>query len=94
MGARLYDREAVFRATLDRCCTLVKGWDPKMDIIEELHKKKDESEVYSAPVALVLIPAVQISLVDLIRSKGVEPAGMKVLNLCSVKVLDQFLCLV
>lgn len=75
MGAELYQQEAVYRATLDHCSSLVKIWDSDIDIIEELHRESGESLVYSAPIALVVIPAIQIALVDLLASKGIKPAG-------------------
>lgn len=75
MGVNLYKEEPVFRATLDNCSSLVRGWDPNLNIVKELHKGKEESRVYSARLALVLIPALQMALVQLLRSKGVRPAG-------------------
>ena len=83
MGVSLYKEERVFRATLDHCSSLVRGWDPNLNIVKELHKGKDESRVYSARMALVLIPALQMALVELLRSKGVRPAG-NAKKLCTV----------
>ena len=75
MGVGLYKHDAVFRACMDRCCSLVNSWDPDIDVMEELRKEGGQSKVYSAPLSMVLIPAVQIALVNMLRSKGVEPAG-------------------
>ena len=75
MGLQLYQKEHVFRATLDHCSSLVKGWDPELDIVQELQRGWKDSKIYSARMALVIIPALQMALVDVLRSKGVEPAG-------------------
>jgi len=75
MGMRLYQKETVFRTTLDHCASLVKRWDPNLDIVKELEEVNEDSKIYTAPVALVLIPALQMALVELLKSKGVKPAG-------------------
>ena len=87
MGVSLYKEEPVFRATLDHCSSLVRGWDPNLNIVKELHKGKEESQVYSAHMALVLIPALQMALVQLLQSKGVRPAGndRKLCSVCDVR---------
>ncbi|CAD7702022.1 unnamed protein product [Ostreobium quekettii] len=75
MGAGLYRDEPVFKATLDRCSAAIQSWEVGLDIVEELHKQGADSNVTSAPKAMVLIPALQIALTDLLCSKGIKPAG-------------------
>eukprot|EP00803_Ostreobium_quekettii_P003477 evm.model.scf_39.5 EVM.evm.TU.scf_39.5 scf_39:30521-33540(-) len=75
MGVGLYRDEPVFRASLDRCSAAVKSWESSLNIVDELHKQGADSSITSAPKAMVVMPALQIALTDLLRSKGIDAAG-------------------
>ena len=76
MGWELYQASAVFRTSLDRqqrsLDTLPDGDRPDWSLIDELSAPKETSRVGIAAISQPLCTALQVALVDVLRTAGVE----------------------
>ena len=76
MGRRLLAEEPVFRAGVERCDALLREVEP-WSILDEIFAERDRSRLTSIaepPVFQTCVFALQMALVDLWRSWGVEPS--------------------
>lgn len=72
MGKKLYDEESSFRSVIDSCDALLMGrlgWS----LLDELEAPESMSRINETQVAQPLIFAIQIALVELLRSWGIAP---------------------
>lgn len=72
MGKKLYDDESAFRSVIDSCDALLMGrlgWS----LLDELDSPEHVSRIGETQVAQPLIFAIQIALVELLRSWGISP---------------------
>ncbi|MDI1477097.1 type I polyketide synthase [Polyangium sp. y55x31] len=72
MGRKLYEEESAFRSVIESCDALLApriGWS----ILDELDTTEAMSRLNETQVAQPLIFAIQIALVELLRSWGVAP---------------------
>jgi len=72
MGQKLYEAESAFRSVIDSCDALMTprlGWS----ILDELGATENVSRVAETQVAQPMIFAIQIALVELLRSWGISP---------------------
>ncbi|EDU45986.1 fatty acid synthase S-acetyltransferase [Pyrenophora tritici-repentis Pt-1C-BFP] len=78
MGAHLWDTNIIFRETIQKLDRFLQTMEtpPLWKIEHELHKGENDSRVYSAELGHPLCVAIQIALVDVIRSWGVIPHGV------------------
>ncbi|CAH0051130.1 unnamed protein product [Clonostachys solani] len=65
---------SIFRQTLTRLAEYFKELGASWDLEEELSKKADESRIDSAEFSQPIFTAIQIALIDLLRSYGVRPS--------------------
>lgn len=75
MGLQLYESEHVFKGVLDKCNRIIQDEGESLCLIEELRKSEEDSMLKSPNISLVLLPAIQIALVELLRSKGIKASG-------------------
>lgn len=75
MGVQLYNSEQVFRDVLDECNGFVQDEGGTFCLITELHKSETDSGVMPPNISLVLLPVVQICLVELLKFNGIEASG-------------------
>ncbi|WP_272419461.1 type I polyketide synthase [Polyangium jinanense] len=72
MGRKLYDEESAFRSVIDSCDALLTGrlgWS----ILDELYATEPMSRLAETQVAQPMLFAIQIALVELLRSWGIAP---------------------
>ncbi|MDI1443199.1 type I polyketide synthase [Polyangium sp. 6x1] len=72
MGRKLYEEESAFRSVIDSCDALMTprlGWS----LLDELDTTESMSRLGETQVAQPLIFAIQVALVELLRSWGVAP---------------------
>jgi acyl transferase domain-containing protein/acyl carrier protein len=74
MGRELMRHEPVFRATLERCAAAMKPW-ANFSLLEELARAEETSQMQRTEVAQPAIFAMQISLAELWKSWGINPAA-------------------
>ncbi|HRI71706.1 MAG TPA: acyltransferase domain-containing protein, partial [Polyangium sp.] len=75
MGRQLYDSDSSFRSVIDTCDNLMTarlGWS----ILDELDSTAATSRLDETQVAQPLLFAVQIALVEMLRSWGIAPDAM------------------
>lgn len=75
MGRQLYESDASFRSVIDTCDNLMTarlGWS----ILDELDSTEAASRLSETQVAQPLLFAVQIALVEMLRSWGIAPDAM------------------
>ena len=73
MGRQALEREPIFRQIIARIDSILKplaGWS----LLEEMSRAEGESKIHQTAIAQPTIFAVQVGLVELWRSWGVEPA--------------------
>ncbi|CAI7653198.1 unnamed protein product [Penicillium pancosmium] len=76
MGRELIDAYPVFKSALLEADEHLKSFGAKWSIIEELGRDEATSKVNSAMISLPLCTALQIALVNLLRSWNILPAGV------------------
>ncbi len=78
MGKDLIDRSTIFKATLLKCeGSLSELADaPSWSIVEELSKAKESSRIYQAEYAQPLCTVLQLGLVIMLRSLGLDPVAV------------------
>lgn len=72
MGRGLYEREKVYRETIDRCDTILNGL-ADWSLIDELLMDESESRIHETRIAQPANFALQVALADLWISRGVVP---------------------
>ncbi|MBK9330049.1 MAG: SDR family NAD(P)-dependent oxidoreductase [Sphingobacteriales bacterium] len=72
MGKGLYETELVYRTALDEINLVYKNY-VSWDLLEELHKKEEESRLQEIDIVQPVLVAVEIALANLWMSKGVLP---------------------
>lgn len=75
MGRQLYESDASFRSVIDTCDNLMTsrlGWS----ILDELDAPESMSRINDTQVAQPLLFAVQVALVEMLRSWGISPDAM------------------
>jgi myxalamid-type polyketide synthase MxaE and MxaD len=94
MGRELYEREAVYRATIDELDGLVRlhtGWS----IVSELMADEAQSRLADTEVAQPALFALQLALADLWQAWGVMPAAVvghsvgEIAAACVAGILDR-----
>ena len=75
MGRELMRHEPVFRATIERCAAAMKPW-ARFSLLEELARTEETSQMHRTEIAQPAIFAMQVSLAELWKSWGVEPAAI------------------
>ncbi|ODA79280.1 hypothetical protein RJ55_04873 [Drechmeria coniospora] len=75
MGAQLIDSNLVFRSTIDKLDNFLRGLPapPSWTIKDELRKAAGKSRVQKAEMGHPLSIAVQVALVDVLRSWNIQP---------------------
>ena len=74
MGRELMRHEPVFRATLERCAAAMKPWG--FSLLEELARTEETSQMQRTEIAQPAIFAMQVSLAELWKSWGIQPAAI------------------
>lgn len=75
MGRQLYESDASFRSVIDTCDNLMTsrlGWS----ILDELEAPETMSRMQETHVAQPLLFALQVALVEMLRSWGISPDAM------------------
>jgi acyl transferase domain-containing protein len=75
MGRELMRHEPVFRATLERCAAAMKPW-ARFSLFEELARTEETSQMQRTEIAQPAIFAMQVSLAELWKSWGIDPAAI------------------
>ncbi|MEO6784696.1 MAG: beta-ketoacyl synthase N-terminal-like domain-containing protein, partial [Chthoniobacteraceae bacterium] len=75
MGRELMRHEPVFRETMERCAAAMKPW-AKFSLLEELARDEAASQMHRTEIAQPAIFAMQVSLAELWKSWGVQPAAV------------------
>lgn len=75
MGRQLMKNEPVFRRTMEACDAAMKPW-AKFSLLEELGSTEETSQMRRTEIAQPAIFAMQVSLAELWKSWGVEPAAI------------------
>jgi acyl transferase domain-containing protein/NADPH:quinone reductase-like Zn-dependent oxidoreductase/SAM-dependent methyltransferase/acyl carrier protein len=75
MGRELLRHEPVFRATLERCAAAMKPW-ALFSLLKELARTEETSRLQRTEITQPAIFALQVSLAELWKSWGVQPAAI------------------
>ena len=75
MGVELFNSEAVFRRTIKECDCII-GQHADWSLVEELTKGEAESRIEESLIAHPCNFSIQVALVALLRSWGVEPGAV------------------
>ena len=75
MGRELFSSEPVFRAAIEECDELLRPY-ADWSLIEEMMADEENSRVEDADVGQPAIFALELALVALLRSWGIEPAAV------------------
>lgn len=75
MGRELMKNEPVFRKSMEACAEALKPW-AKFSLLEELAKDEKSSRMSETEVGQPAIFAMQVSLAELWKSWGVNPAAI------------------
>ncbi|HSI14073.1 MAG TPA: SDR family NAD(P)-dependent oxidoreductase [Chthoniobacter sp.] len=75
MGRELMRHEPVFREMMERCAKAMKPY-ATFDLLEELGKTEQTSQITRTEIAQPAIFAMQVSLAALWKSWGIEPAAI------------------
>ncbi|KAJ5822474.1 hypothetical protein N7447_004814 [Penicillium robsamsonii] len=76
MGRELFGAYPVFRDTMYEIDACLKKMGATWSAVEELHRDAKESRINQVTFSLPLSVAIQLALVDLLRSWGIRPAGV------------------
>ncbi|KAI0837758.1 hypothetical protein F5Y06DRAFT_297186 [Hypoxylon sp. FL0890] len=78
MGRQLVETSPLFRSVVSECSSVLKELPdaPTWDALDELCKPKTTSRVYESAFSQPLCTILQIALVDLWRSWGLQPAAV------------------
>lgn len=75
MGRELMRHHSVFRATFERCAAAMKPW-ARFSLLEELARSEESSQMQRTEIAQPAIFALQVSLAELWKSWGIQPAAI------------------
>lgn len=75
MGRELLAREPVFQDVIKRCDTLLRNY-AEWSLLEELGRDGDRSRLRHTHIAQPALFSIQIGIVALLRSWGIEPAAV------------------
>lgn len=75
MGRELMRHEPVFRASMERCAAALAPWT-SFSLLEELARDEADSQLSRTEVAQPAIFAMQVSLAELWKSWGIQPAAI------------------
>ncbi|RYD18543.1 MAG: type I polyketide synthase, partial [Verrucomicrobiaceae bacterium] len=75
MGRELMRSEPVFRESMEACAAAMRPW-ASFDLLEELNRQEADSKIQITEIAQPAIFAMQVSLVALWKSLGVEPTAV------------------
>ncbi|OAR00925.1 hypothetical protein LLEC1_00625 [Akanthomyces lecanii] len=77
MGRQLIEQSAFFRSTLTECENVLKSLPdaPSWSILDEMTKPENESRLSQSEFSQPLCTALQIAIVDTLKSWGIEPAA-------------------
>jgi acyl transferase domain-containing protein/acyl-CoA synthetase (AMP-forming)/AMP-acid ligase II/thioesterase domain-containing protein len=75
MGRELFRSQPVFRKSLERCAALIDARMP-MNLLDELQRDQEHSRLADTQIAQPALFSLQVSLVELWRSWGVEPTAV------------------
>ncbi|MDH4476670.1 MAG: SDR family NAD(P)-dependent oxidoreductase [Verrucomicrobiaceae bacterium] len=75
MGRELMVHEPVFRQTMEACAAAMKPY-ASFSLLEELGRDEADSKMQQTEIAQPAIFAMQLSLAELWKSKGVQPAAI------------------
>ncbi|ETS77113.1 hypothetical protein PFICI_10987 [Pestalotiopsis fici W106-1] len=76
MGRELYEQYPIFKNALDRADAVLKSIGASWSLVEELSKDEKTSQVGAAHISQPSCTAVQLALVDLLRSWGIYPEAV------------------
>lgn len=76
MGRELYDQYPIFTAAIGRADAVLKSIGAPWSLIEELSKDEKSSQVGAAHISQPSCSAIQLALVDLLRSWGITPTAV------------------
>lgn len=75
MGRELLAHEPVFQELIQRCDTLLRNY-ADWSLLEELRRAADESRLHHTHIAQPALFSIQIGIVALLQSCGIEPAAV------------------
>src|SRR6185312_14401238 len=75
MGRELMRHEPVFRRTMEACEAALRPWT-RFSLLEELGRDEESSQMHRTEIAQPAIFALQISLAELWKSWGIQPAAI------------------
>ncbi|CAM6092061.1 unnamed protein product [Calypogeia fissa] len=78
MGQELFNREKIFRTTLEKCDFLLRSHvsDSSWSLLEELQAEEAQSRLHETAIAQAAMFSMQVALCELWRSWGIEPAAV------------------
>ncbi|KAK6068248.1 polyketide synthase [Seiridium cupressi] len=76
MGRELYEQYPVYKNAIDRADSVLKSLGASWSLIEELSRDEKTTQVGAAHISQPSCTAVQLALVDLLRSWGIHPAAV------------------
>ncbi|KAH7385277.1 hypothetical protein DE146DRAFT_621768 [Phaeosphaeria sp. MPI-PUGE-AT-0046c] len=76
MGRELYQQHPVYTSAMDRADSHLRSIGAEFSLVTELGKEEDTTAVNAATISQPSCTAVQLALVDLLRSWGVQPSAV------------------
>ncbi|KAL2813950.1 hypothetical protein BDW59DRAFT_24526 [Aspergillus cavernicola] len=76
MGRELLDAYPVFKAAISECDRYIKEMGAEWTILEELYRDAKSTNVNDVVYSLPMSSAIQIALIQLLRSWGIKPAAV------------------
>ncbi|KAF2008794.1 putative polyketide synthase [Aaosphaeria arxii CBS 175.79] len=76
MGKELYSSYPVFQETIDVASQTLQGIGAQYDLIEELNLDEKTTRINQAHISQPSCTAIQLAIIDLLRSWGVTPAAV------------------
>ncbi|KAL7624973.1 hypothetical protein AAE478_004187 [Parahypoxylon ruwenzoriense] len=76
MGRELYEQYPVFTQAIDYADTCLRALGASWSLVEELSKDEKTSAVGAAHISQPSCTAIQLALVDLVRSWGIKPTAV------------------
>lgn len=76
MGRELYAQYPIYTAAIDKADTHLRSLGSDFSLIEELGKDEQTTRINAAHIAQPACSAIQLALVDLLRSWGLQPSAV------------------